>query len=121
MAKEMGYVETLFHRRRYVPELASQNRNTYNFGMRAAMNAPVQGTAADLIKMAMVNVKKRIEEESLDAALILQVHDELILEVAEQDAEKARLVLEEEMENAITLDVPILASSKIGKTWGDLK
>ena len=82
---------------------------------------PVQGTAADLIKMAMVNVKKRIEEESLDAALILQVHDELILEVAEQDAEKARLVLEEEMENAITLDVPILASSKIGKTWGDLK
>ena len=121
MAKEMGYVETLFHRRRYVPELASQNRNTYNFGMRAAMNAPVQGTAADLIKMAMVNVRKRIEEESLDAELILQVHDELILEVSEPDAERARLVLEEEMENAITLDVPILASSKIGKTWGDLK
>ena len=121
MAKSMGYVETLFHRRRYVPELSSQNRNTYNFGMRAAMNAPVQGTAADLIKMAMVNVKTRLEEEGLDAALILQVHDELIIEAAEKDAQRARLVLEEEMENAMTLSVPIIASSKIGKTWGDLK
>lgn len=119
-AKEAGYVETLFHRRRYVPELMSQNRNTYNFGMRAAMNAPVQGTAADLIKMAMVDVRRTLKEEGLDAVIILQVHDELILEAAEDQAREAGAILREKMEEAIKLRVPLLASLKMGKTWGDL-
>ncbi|NLA95386.1 MAG: DNA polymerase I [Clostridiaceae bacterium] len=120
-AKTLGYVETLFHRRRYVPELQSQNRNTYNFGMRAAMNAPVQGTAADLIKIAMVDVHQAIRQEKLDAAIILQVHDELVLEVAEKDAVLAAKILKEKMEDAMKLSVPLLAGTKIGRTWGDLK
>lgn len=120
LAKQQGYVETLFHRRRYLPELQSQNRNTYNFGLRAAMNAPVQGTAADLIKIAMVDVDRALREEKLDAAIILQVHDELILEVADRDRERARTILEEKMEGAIKLSVPLLAGTKAGKTWGDL-
>lgn len=120
-AKERGYVETLFHRRRYVPELQSQNRNTYNFGMRAAMNAPVQGTAADLIKMAMVDVDRTLKARALDAAIILQVHDELILEVAEGDADEAQAILKAAMEGAVTLNLPLLADTNRGKTWGDLK
>jgi len=120
-AKRLGYVETLFHRRRYVPELQSQNRNTYNFGMRAAMNAPVQGTAADLIKIAMVDVHRALRQEKLDAAIILQVHDELILEVAEKDAVHAAEILKEKMEKAMELSVPLLAGTKTGRTWGDLK
>lgn len=120
-AKEDGYVETLFGRRRYVPELQSQNRNTYNFGMRAAMNAPVQGTAADLIKMAMVDADRALKAQGLDGAIILQVHDELILEVAEKDQDKAQALLKEAMEAAVSLDVPLVAGSKSGRTWGDLK
>ncbi len=120
LARMQGYVETLFHRRRYVPELQSQNRNTYNFGMRAAMNAPVQGTAADLIKIAMVDVHRALRQEKLDAVLILQVHDELILEVAEKDATRAAKILKDRMEEAIELSVPLLAGTKTGKTWGDL-
>ena len=120
-AKRNGYVETLFHRRRYVPELQSQNRNTYNFGMRAAMNAPVQGTAADLIKIAMVDVHRALKEEKLDADIILQVHDELILEVAEKDAKRAEKILKDKMEDAMELSVPLLAGTRIGRNWGDLK
>ncbi len=119
-AKEKGYVETLFHRRRYMPELQSQNRNVFNFGLRAAMNAPVQGTAADLIKMAMVQVDRSLKEEGLEAAIILQVHDELILEVVEKDADRAGELLKEAMEGAMTLDVPLLAGTKKGRTWGDM-
>ena len=117
-AKEQGYVETLFHRRRYVPELQSQNRNVYNFGLRAAMNAPVQGTAADLIKMAMVQVDQTLREEGLDAAIILQVHDELILEAGKKDAGRAGELLKEAMEGAMSLDVPLVAGTKKGRTWG---
>lgn len=120
-AKAQGYVETLFHRRRYVPELQSQNRNTFNFGMRAAMNAPVQGTAADLIKIAMVDVKQALDEGRLDAAIILQVHDELVLEVSDQDAAMAEAILKDKMETALTLSVPLVATTRRGKTWGDLK
>lgn len=120
-AKEKGYVETLFHRRRYVPELQSQNRNIYNFGLRAAMNAPVQGTAADLIKIAMVNTCRALEEGAIDAAIILQVHDELILEAAESDADKVELILRKSMEGAMQLDVPLIAETKRGHTWGELK
>lgn len=121
LAKERGYVETLFHRRRYVPELQSQNRNTYNFGLRAAMNAPVQGTAADLIKMAMVDIEKLLKKEGLDADLLLQVHDELILEADEKSAPRVAALLKKAMEEAMPLDVPLVADVRFGRTWGDLK
>ena len=120
VAKELGYVETLFHRRRYLPELQSQNRNLYNFGIRAAMNAPVQGTAADLIKIAMVNVSRLMKEKKLDARLILQVHDELIIEASESDKECVISLLREAMEQAMELSVPLIADAKAGYTWGDL-
>jgi len=119
-AKEQGYVETLFHRRRYLPELQSQNRNIVNFGMRAAMNAPVQGTAADLIKIAMVGARRLIRDSGLDAKIILQVHDELILEVSEKDAAGAESLLRNAMEHAIQLDIPLIAEAKQGLTWGDI-
>ena len=87
------------------------------FGKRAAMNAPVQGSAADIIKQAMVNVYKRLKDEKLDAKLILQVHDELIVEVSEKDKERAKVVLGEEMENAVKLSVPMTADVNEGKSW----
>ena len=120
LAKERGYVETLFRRRRYLPELQSQNRNIYNFGIRAAMNAPVQGTAADLIKIAMVRVRRLLKDENLNARLILQVHDELILESSEDDRERVMTLLRDVMEQAMELSVPLIAEAKAGRTWGDL-
>ena len=87
-AKQNGYVETLFHRRRYIPELSSNNYMVRQFGARAAMNTPIQGTAADIMKIAMVNLNKELEESKIDAKIILQVHDELILEAKIEDKEK---------------------------------
>ena len=116
-----GYVTTIFGRRRYIPELNASNKNLQAFGKRAAMNAPIQGAAADIIKKAMVNVYNRINEEKLDARLILQVHDELILEVAEADREKAEKLLKEEMENAVKLAVPFTADVHSGHSWYDAK
>ncbi|NLC90032.1 MAG: DNA polymerase I [Clostridiaceae bacterium] len=121
IGKEQGYVQTLFHRRRYLPELASQNYNVYQFGVRAAMNAPVQGTAADLIKIAMVKAADAFSSANLDAKILLQVHDELILEVAARDAEAAALILKRVMEEALELDVPLLADTKIGPNWGEME
>ncbi len=121
IGKEQGYVQTLFHRRRYLPELTSQNYNVYQFGVRAAMNAPVQGTAADLIKIAMVKAVDAIRSADLDANILLQVHDELILEVDENDAEAAAVVLKCVMEEAMDLDVPLLADTKIGPNWGEME
>ncbi len=120
VAKEQGYVETLFHRRRYLPELQSQNRNLYNFGIRAAMNAPVQGTAADLIKIAMVNVSRLLKNNKIEARLILQVHDELIIEASEKDKDCVISLLREVMEQAMELSVPLIADAKAGYTWGEL-
>ncbi len=120
VAKEQGYVETLFHRRRYLPELQSQNRNLYNFGIRAAMNAPVQGTAADLIKIAMVNVSRLLKNNKIEARLILQVHDELIIEASEKDKDYVISLLREVMEQAMELSVPLIADAKAGYTWGEL-
>lgn len=116
-----GYVTTIFGRRRYIPELNASNKMVQAFGKRAAMNAPIQGAAADIIKLAMVKVYKRIEEEKLDAKLILQVHDELILEVAEKDREKAETLLKEEMEGAVRLAVPFTADVHSGHSWYDAK
>ena len=118
-AKENGYVDTLFGRRRYLPELKSSNFNVRSFGERVALNMPVQGTAADIIKLAMVNVARRLKEQRLQARLILQVHDELIVECPESEAETVRALLENEMENAVHLSVPLTAEAHIGHSWAE--
>ena len=118
-AKERGYVETLFGRRRPVPELKASNFNTRSFGERVARNMPIQGTAADIIKLAMVNVRRRLRAEGLEARLILQVHDELIAECPEREAERVAALLEEEMERAVTLSVPLTAEAHIGHSWAE--
>ncbi len=120
-AKEAGYVETAFGRRRYLPELKSSNGMLRAFGERVARNAPIQGTAADIIKTAMVRVYERLKEEKLDARLILQIHDELIVEASEADAPRAAQIISREMENACKLSVPMPADVHIGKTWYDAK
>lgn len=120
-AKEYGYVHTMMGRRRYVPEIRSRNYNTRMFGERIAMNAPIQGTAADLIKCAMVQVPQILEERKLDAKLILQVHDELIIDCQEKAAHEVMQIVKEEMEQVIQLDVPLIAEVGCGKTWLDAK
>ncbi len=120
-AKENGYVTTIFGRRRYLPELSSSNHMLRAFGERVARNAPIQGTAADIIKIAMVNVFKRLKEENLSAKLILQVHDELIIEADEDCAEAAAKVLKEEMQNAAKMRVELTADVNIGKDWYEAK
>ena len=112
-----GYVTTIFGRRRYIPELSSSNKVLQAFGKRAAMNAPIQGAAADIIKIAMVAVYKRLRKENLDAKLILQVHDELIIESDVSCADKAAAVLKEEMENCVKLAVPMTADVNQGESW----
>ena len=116
-AKEQGYVTTLFGRKRFLPELSSSNANLRAFGERAAMNTPIQGTAADIIKIAMVRVYKRLKEEGFQAKLILQVHDELIVECPFEEQERASVVLKEEMEQAVSLPVPMLAEVHSGENW----
>ena len=116
-AESKGYSETIFGRRRYIPELAAKNKNIQSFGKRAAMNAPVQGAAADIIKIAMVKVFRRLRDEKLDAHLILQIHDELIIEASEKDSVRAAQVLGEEMRNAVKLDIPLTADVEMGKSW----
>ncbi|MBQ2614615.1 MAG: DNA polymerase I [Clostridia bacterium] len=120
-AKEKGYVSTLLGRRRNMPELTASNHNTRAFGERVAMNAPIQGTAADIIKIAMVAVSKRLKEEHLKSRLILQVHDELIVEAYTHEVEQVKTVLREEMENACKLAVPLTVDMNVGKSWYDTK
>jgi len=120
-AKEKEYVETLFHRRRYIPELKSNNYMVRQFGSRVAMNTPIQGTAADIMKIAMINVKEKLEELKLDAKIILQVHDELILESSIKDKEKAKEVLKECMESAVELTVPLDVEVTEAQNWYDAK
>ena len=115
--KELGYVSTLFGRRRYLPELHNSNHNIRAFGERVAMNAPIQGTAADIIKIAMVRVYNRLKAEGLAAKLILQVHDELIVEAPKEEAEKVAALLKEEMEAAAQMKVPLVADVGIGENW----
>ncbi len=118
-AKEDGYVSTIFGRRRDLPELKSSNYNIRSFGERVALNAPIQGTAADIIKLAMVNVYKRLNEEQPDARLILQIHDELIVECSAEQAEKVSTILKEEMENAVKLSVPLVSDVNTGRSWAE--
>lgn len=120
-AKKNGYITTILGRRRYIPELGSSSHNVRAFGERVAMNAPIQGSAADIIKIAMVNVYKRLKDEKLKARLVLQVHDELIVESPESEAEAAAQILKEEMENAYALSVPLKVDMNKGKTWYDTK
>ncbi|MBR5872418.1 MAG: DNA polymerase I [Oscillospiraceae bacterium] len=116
-AKKCGFAVTSYGRRRYLPELSSSNFNLRSFGERVARNMPIQGTAADIIKLAMVKVENRLKAEKLDAKLIMQVHDELIVEANETCAEKVAEILKFEMENAANLSVPMEAEVGIGKTW----
>lgn len=120
-AKVDGYVETLEGRRRYLPELSASNRNTRAFGERVARNAPIQGTAADIIKIAMVHVDERLRKEGLAARLILQVHDELIVEAPAFERMQVAMILQEEMESAVSLSVPLTAEAAMGETWYDAK
>lgn len=119
LAKERGYSETLFNRRRYLPELSSSNHMLRAFGERVARNMPIQGTAADIIKIAMVKVDKRLTDENMKSRLILQIHDELIVEAPEDEAQKALEIVTQEMENACKMKVCLRADGKIGKTWFD--
>lgn len=121
LAKEQGYVETIFHRRRYLPELNSSNFLLRSFGERVARNMPIQGSAADIIKIAMINVYKRLLDEDFKSKIILQVHDELIIESPEDESEEVKKLLKEEMENAVKLNVPLEVHIAVGKTWFDAK
>uniref|UniRef100_UPI002D808874 DNA polymerase I n=1 Tax=Oscillibacter sp. TaxID=1945593 RepID=UPI002D808874 len=120
-ARETGYVETLFHRRRDLPELTSSNKNMRAFGERVALNMPIQGTAADVMKLAMAAVWRRLRAEKPAARLVLQVHDELIVECPEQEAADVARLLEEEMENVVRLSVPLTAEAHWGKNWLEAK
>ena len=120
-AKKTGYVETMFSRRRYLPEIQASNGNVRAAGERMAMNMPIQGTAADIIKIAMIKVYNALDEMNFKAKLILQVHDELIVEAPEEEAEIVKSILKREMENAVKTKVPMLADVGMGKTWYDAK
>ena len=120
-AKETGYVETLFNRRRYIPELKSNNYMVRQFGERAAMNTPIQGTAADIMKIAMINVYKKLIEENLDAKIVLQVHDEMMIEAPLVEAEKVKEIVKTEMEGAIKLNVPLIAEVSEAENWYECK
>jgi DNA polymerase-1 len=120
-AKEHGFVTTILGRKRYIPEIKSSNFNTRSFGERAAMNMPLQGSAADVIKLAMLRVAKRLQSDAFRAKLVLQVHDELILDAPKDEAERAAVMLKEEMERAIRLKVPLIAEVSIGRSWYDAK
>lgn len=120
-AKENGYATTLYGRRRYIPELKASNRFTKAFGERVAMNMPIQGTAADIIKLAMVKVFNRLKNSNLNARLILQIHDELIVECPKENAEICKKILTEEMQSAVKLSVPLIADANIGNSWFEAK
>ncbi|MEX2529403.1 MAG: DNA polymerase I [Gemmatimonadota bacterium] len=120
-ARERGFVQTLSGRRRYIPELESRNWNVRQFGERVAQNTPIQGTAADLIKIAMIRIDRLLQEEGAEAALVVQVHDELVLEVPEGEVDGVREMVVREMEGAMGLDVPLRVDVGVGKSWYDCK
>ncbi len=117
IGKRDGYVETIFNRRRYIPELKSKNYNIRSFGERVALNTPIQGSAADIIKIAMVKIYNKLNEKNLKSKLILQVHDELIIEAKENELDQVEEILKETMETVIELKVPLLVDLKIGDSW----
>ena len=120
-ARKTGYVTTLYGRRRPVPELSSSNFMQRSFGERAAMNSPIQGTAADIIKSAMVEVDRRLRREGLKSRLILQIHDELLVETDQAEIEQVKMILKEEMDGAAKLSVPLEVDMKVGSSWFETK
>ena len=120
-ATENGFVTTLLGRRRVINEIKSTNRNIRSFGERAAMNMPLQGSSADIIKIAMINVHKRLNAEGFKAKLVLQIHDELIIDCPKNEANAVCELLKEEMENAVQLSVPLTVEASIGQSWFDTK
>ncbi len=120
-AKENGYTTTIFGRRRYIPELSASNGNIRAFGKRVAMNAPIQGTAADIMKKAMIAVHKRLLSEKLDARIVMQVHDELVIEARDSEVELCKRIVKEEMERVVSISVPLTADVSAGKNWLEQK
>jgi DNA polymerase-1 len=121
MARKEGFVETLMGRRRYVPEIQSKNWNIRQFGERVAQNTPIQGTAADLMKKAMIDVQAALDVAGTEARMLLQVHDELLLEVPAGDVEAVRTLVVDRMERAVELRVPLVADSGVGANWYECK
>ena len=116
-AKSKGYIDTIFGRRRYIPELNSNNYMIRKFGERVAMNTGVQGTAADIMKIAMINVYKKLKEEKMEAKIVLQIHDELLVESPLSEKERVKEILVEQMENVAKLKVPLKVEAEEGKNW----
>lgn len=119
--EEHGYVKTLFQRRRYIPEIHDKNYMTREFGKRAAMNAPIQGSAADLIKKAMIHIANKMQEQKVKSSMILQIHDELIFDVCKDEVDVMKMIIEEGMQKAMELDVPLVAEATTGISWYDAK
>ena len=120
-AKAKGYIETLLGRRRVINELQSSNFNVRAFGERAAMNMPLQGSSADIIKIAMIHVADKLQKGNYKAKLVLQVHDELIIDCPENEVSKVRKILQDEMENSVALSVPLTVEVNVGNTWYETK
>jgi DNA polymerase-1 len=120
-AKDKGYVETLYHRRRYLPDINSRNYNLRSFAERTAINTPIQGSAADILKIAMINMAQRLKEEKMQATMLLQVHDELVFEAPESELEQLNELVKDVMENAVSLQVPLITDSSWGETWYEAK
>jgi len=120
-AKEKGFAETLYHRRRYLDDINSRNFNLRSFAERTAINSPIQGSAADILKIAMIELDKQLNEKQLESNMLLQVHDELVFEVPESELETLDKLVKDVMENAVSLDVPLITESSWGKTWYDAK
>lgn len=120
-AKDKGYVETLYHRRRYLPDINSRNFNIRSFAERTAINTPIQGSAADILKIAMIKIDKKLKEEGMEATMLLQVHDELVFEAPKSEIPKLQKLVEETMADAVCLSVPLKADSSFGDTWYEAK
>ena len=117
VAKQNGYVETIFHRKRYLPDINSRNANVRGYAERNAINAPIQGSAADIIKVAMVRIAQRFEREKIQSKMILQVHDELNFDVFSHELDQVKQIIKEEMENAFPLLVPLKTDIGVGRNW----
>ena len=120
-AKEKGYTETMFNRKREIRELTSSNYMVRQFGERAAMNTPVQGTAADIMKIAMISVFNELKERNLKSKIVLQVHDEMMVEAPKEEVEEVKLIIKESMENAAILKVPLIADISEADNWYECK
>jgi DNA polymerase I len=116
-ARRNGYVTTILNRRRYLPEINGRNNSVRQFAERAAINAPIQGSAADLIKIAMINIHNVLKEKKLDSKMILQVHDELVFEVPDDEVEDMKEIVRTRMEEVVNLSVPVRVQIKVGKNW----